>query len=52
MTGANAGTVATILPAGFVRVENLRGGTAADTFTFGASGSLTGTIAGGSGATP
>ena len=50
MTGANAGTIGTLLPAGFTGVENLQGGSAADTFAFGTSGSLTGTIAGGAGA--
>jgi acrosin len=42
----NAGT-ATFVPAGFVRIENLQGGAGVDTFTFTTSGSLSGTIAGG-----
>ena len=49
ITGANAGNISTLLAAGFMNVENLRGGAAADSFTFGASGSLVGTIQGGGG---
>jgi hypothetical protein len=43
LTGADAGTVGTIAFASF---ENLTGGTGADTFVFGASGSVSGTIDG------
>jgi len=49
ITGANAGNVGSILAAGFSNVENLQAGSANDTLTFGASGSLSGTIQGGSG---
>src|SRR4030095_16815482 len=47
VTGATVGTVGTLWPSGFTGVENLQGGSAADTFTFGASGSLTGSVSGG-----
>src|SRR5262249_57248806 len=45
----NAGSIASLLPGGFTNVESLTGGTGADSFTFGASGSLSGTIDGGAG---
>jgi hypothetical protein len=48
VTGANAGTVSTVLPAGFFSIENLTGGSAGDTFAF-AGGSLSGNIDGGAG---
>jgi Ca2+-binding RTX toxin-like protein len=47
ITGSNSGTVNTTTS--FSGFENLTGGTAADTFTFAAGGSLTGNAVGGSG---
>jgi hypothetical protein len=49
LTGANAGTVGTILTAGFTAVENLTGGNGNDNFQFNAGGSLSGNINGGGG---
>jgi hypothetical protein len=49
VSGADAGSIATLLPAGFTGVENLVGGTGADSFTFVTPGSLSGTIDGGAG---
>jgi hypothetical protein len=49
ITGGDAGSIGTILAAGFVNVGNLTGGTGGDTFTFGASGTLSGNIVGGLG---
>ncbi|MBN2062429.1 MAG: calcium-binding protein, partial [Deltaproteobacteria bacterium] len=48
VTGADAGTV-TDLGGTWSAIENLTGGSDADTFTIGASGTLTGIIAGGGG---
>src|SRR5262249_27403096 len=47
VTGANAGTAAGL---SFSAVQNLTGGTGADTFSFGASGSVSGVVDGGGGA--
>src|SRR5262249_8955672 len=44
-----AGSITTLLPGGFTNVESLAGGTGADTFTFGASGSRAGALHGGGG---
>jgi hypothetical protein len=49
ITGANAGSITTLLPAGFSNIQNLVGGTGNDSFTFTTSGSLSGTIDGASG---
>jgi hypothetical protein len=49
ITGANAGSITAVL-AGFTNIDNLTGGTVADTFTFAVGGSLAGTIDGGGGA--
>jgi acrosin len=49
ITGPNAGSIATLIPAGFVNIGNLAGGTGNDSFTFVTGGSLTGTINGGAG---
>jgi hypothetical protein len=51
ITGAGSGTISTILAGsgGFNGVENLKGGTANDGFTFGTGGSLAGSIDGGGG---
>jgi hypothetical protein len=51
ISGANSGTLSTILTGAFSNIANLTGGTAGDTFTFVAAGggSLTGTINGGNG---
>jgi hypothetical protein len=46
ITGANSGKVG---PISFLHIQNLVGGSAADVFKFGASGSLSGTINGGGG---
>jgi hypothetical protein len=49
ISAANAGSIASILSAGFSNVQNLVGGTGTDGFTFVNPGSLTGTIDGGAG---
>src|SRR5262249_32262792 len=46
ITGANAGSIDTILANGFTNVENLVGGTGNDSFVFTTGGSLNGTING------
>ncbi len=48
INGANDGNIAGILPAGFIGIGNLTGGTAANTFTFAVGGSLSGAITGAS----
>src|SRR5262249_20629360 len=48
ITGTDAGTLSSGLASGFTNVGNLKGGSGDDQFTFGASGSLTGNIDGGS----
>src|SRR5207245_7995707 len=47
ITGANAGSIANLLPVGFVNIENLFGGANDDTFKFVGAGALTGAIDGG-----
>ena len=49
ITGTNAGSIAGVVTS-FVNVQNLTGGSMADTFTFAAAGHLAGTIDGGGGA--
>jgi len=51
ITGANSGTAAPGLNGTWSGVENLTGGAGNDTFTIGASGSLSGTITGGAAGT-
>src|SRR5262249_15914845 len=47
--GTDAGSIAVLLNSRFVNVQNLTGGTGADTFTFSGAGLLTGKIDGGLG---
>src|SRR5262249_6354586 len=46
ITGANARSITTLVAAGFSNVENLAGGTGADSFAFTGSGSVSGAIDG------
>jgi hypothetical protein len=47
--GTDAGSIAAVLPSGFSDIQNLIGGSGADTFTFSGFGLLTGVIDGGGG---
>jgi hypothetical protein len=49
LTGANAGTLGSLLGGGFTAIENLTAGSGADTFAFSAGGSLSGIATGGAG---
>ena len=50
ITGSNQGTLAEKIAGQFFNIENLIGGTGADTFTFDDAGNLTGNLTGGAGA--
>ena len=49
LTGSNQGTLAEKIAGQFFNIENLIGGTGADTFTFDDAGNLTGNLTGGAG---